>query len=139
MEYYTNISASVDNDAYFDLMLTNTWQLDGEGGSGNLAFAGSQQKVTAVSAREMWRQDHHRNLFGTDRKTPFDKSKATEWQTTMKTGHTDEVYKQEGITGAGSATFGKTPFAYKNQFMSEQQRERGEQWQGVHHSEQDMV
>jgi len=87
----------------------------------------------------MWRQDHHRNLFGTDKATPFDKTKNTEWQTSMKSGHTDEVYKQEGITGAGSATFGKTPFAYKNQFMNEQQRERGDQWKGVHHSEDSMV
>jgi len=28
IEYYQNISASVDNDEYFDLMMTNTWNLD---------------------------------------------------------------------------------------------------------------
>lgn len=57
----------------------------------------------------------------------------------MKSGHTDEVYKQEGIQGAGSATFGKSPFAYKNQFMNEAQRERGDQWSGVHQTNDDMV
>ena len=28
LEYYQNISASIDNDDYFDLMMTNTWNLD---------------------------------------------------------------------------------------------------------------
>lgn len=28
IEYYQNISASIDNDDYFDLMMTNTWNLD---------------------------------------------------------------------------------------------------------------
>jgi len=27
-EYYQNISASIDNDDYFDVMMTNTWNLD---------------------------------------------------------------------------------------------------------------
>lgn len=35
IEYYTNISANIDNDAYFDLMINNAWNLDGKGGSGN--------------------------------------------------------------------------------------------------------
>ena len=28
IEYYQNISASIDNDDYFDLMMTNTWNLN---------------------------------------------------------------------------------------------------------------
>lgn len=28
LEYYQNISASIDNDDYFELMMTNTWNLD---------------------------------------------------------------------------------------------------------------
>ena len=46
IEYYTNISANIDNDAYFDLMMTNAWNLDGKNNTGNLAYAGSQRKVT---------------------------------------------------------------------------------------------
>lgn len=29
IEYYQNISASIDNDDYFELMMTNTWNLNG--------------------------------------------------------------------------------------------------------------
>lgn len=79
IEYYTNISANIDNDAYFDLMITNAWNLEGKNNTDNLAFAGSSKRVTQVSARECWRQDFHRNLFGTDKSTPFTKGKATDW------------------------------------------------------------
>jgi hypothetical protein len=29
VEYYNNISCSIDNDEYFNLMIKNAWQLDG--------------------------------------------------------------------------------------------------------------
>jgi Ca2+-binding EF-hand superfamily protein len=55
IQYYTNISANIDNDAYFDLMMQNAWNLDGKGNTDNLPYAGSQRKVVAVSARDQWR------------------------------------------------------------------------------------
>jgi hypothetical protein len=30
MEYYNNVSASIDNDQYFELMMINAWKLNGE-------------------------------------------------------------------------------------------------------------
>lgn len=29
IEYYNNVSMSIDDDAYFDLMMNNAWNLDG--------------------------------------------------------------------------------------------------------------
>lgn len=28
MEYYTNVGASIDDDKYFELMMTNAWNLN---------------------------------------------------------------------------------------------------------------
>jgi hypothetical protein len=30
LEYYTNISVSIDNDEYFSLMMNNSWNLKGD-------------------------------------------------------------------------------------------------------------
>jgi hypothetical protein len=79
VEYYTNISANIDNDAYFDLMMSNAWNLEGKNNSENTPFAGTSGKVTQFSAKEAWRNDHHRNLFGVDKETPFVKSKDVDW------------------------------------------------------------
>ena len=30
MEYYSNISSSIDNDQYFELMINNAWNVKGD-------------------------------------------------------------------------------------------------------------
>jgi len=52
LEYYNNISMSIDNDEYFDLMMNNAWNLDGS-------------KVT----KKGWKmeEDNNNNLKGTKR------------------------------------------------------------------------
>lgn len=30
LEYYNNVSMSIDDDAYFELMMNNAWNLDGK-------------------------------------------------------------------------------------------------------------
>lgn len=139
VEYYTNISANIDSDAYFDLMINNAWNLDGRNNTDNLPFAGSKKKVTNVSARDAWRQDHHRNLFGTDKVTPFMKTKNQEWQTSNNGTYTDSVFiPQQQLPSAGGATF-KNPNDYKQQLMSDIQRNSSITYAAVPHTEEDMV
>jgi len=133
VEYYTNISANIDNDAYFDLMMQNTWNIEGRNNPDSAPFAGSNRKVTQVSARDMWRLDHHRNLFGTDKKTPFVKSKEGEWSTSNRVGNNDNVYMASSMPSAGSSTF-QDPNMYKNQNMTAEQRAKG-----IHTSDKDMI
>lgn len=122
IEYYTNISANIDNDAYFDLMMTNAWNIDGKNNTEKLPYAGSSRVVTAVSARDKWRQDHHRNLFGTDKNTPFVKSKGGEWQTQTKGSYNEAALQNNNMAMAGSATYYNDP---KMKFMTTSQRHTG--------------
>ena len=54
MEYYNNISVNIDNDSYFDLMISNTWGLDGSTNPAAMPYAGVAKKVAKVSAREQY-------------------------------------------------------------------------------------
>lgn len=62
-------------------MMSNVWNLSGKDAHSSMPFAGTCRKVTAVNARDQYRQDHHRNLFGTDQSTPFNKHHASQWET----------------------------------------------------------
>lgn len=44
IEYYTNISANIDNDAYFDLMISNAWNIEGRNNTDTMAYAGGSKK-----------------------------------------------------------------------------------------------
>lgn len=70
--FYSFISMGIDSDALFELQLTSVWNLSDNTVSG-MPFAGTSRKISAVNAREQYRNDHHRNLFGTDTQTPFGK------------------------------------------------------------------
>jgi Ca2+-binding EF-hand superfamily protein len=45
MEYYNNVSINIDNDAYFDLMISNAWGLEGGNNPAAMPYAGVQKKV----------------------------------------------------------------------------------------------
>jgi len=92
LEYYSHVSSNIDSDAYFELIMSNAWNLDSRNNPSSMPFAGSNKKITAINAREAYRHDHHRNLFGTDNKTPFDKRAQTEWKSSK------EAYLQHDMT-----------------------------------------
>lgn len=73
LEYYANVSANIDSDAHFELMMSNAWNIESRNNPASMPYAGSANRITNVSSREAYRRDHHRNLFGTDKQTPFNK------------------------------------------------------------------
>ena len=79
LEYYTHVSASIDSDAYFELMMSNTWNIESANNPASMPYAGSKAKISAVSSRDAYLRDHHRNLFGTDKETPFQKKAGGQW------------------------------------------------------------
>ena len=81
LEYYAHVSANIDSDAYFELMMSNAWNFESANNPNSMAYAGSKSTIKTVNSREAYRHDHHRNLFGTDKATPFSKTKNSEWQT----------------------------------------------------------
>lgn len=135
MEYYTNISVSIDNDAYFDLMISNAWGLEGGSNPASMPYAGVAKKVARVNAREAYRQDHHRNLFGTDQATPFAKGTGQHWQSASHTAM-GGAEPSSGNPAAGTTTFYNQD-AYRNQFGST--RETGVDYSGIRHKDDELV
>ena len=51
-------------------------------------FVVATAKISTVSARDAYRRDHHRNLFGTDKATPFqNRQESTQWQTSTSNSY----------------------------------------------------
>ena len=84
MEYYNNISCNIDSDAHFDLLITNAWNLDNKNNYENMPYAGTSGKVTAIKARDAWRHDHHRTLWGDHPTAPVPNKTVSEWTTTTR-------------------------------------------------------
>lgn len=68
-----------------------------------MPFAGTARKINNVNAREAYRNDHHRNLFGTDKGTPFGKNQSS-WATSSQQAHTGSQGQGAGAAGTAQVT-----------------------------------
>lgn len=82
--------------------------------------------------------DFHKNLFGTDKSTPFTKGKAEDWKTTAKNSANGDVHASQNAQSAGNSTFQK-PGDYKMQFMTSSQRTTGVKYSGIQHTDDELV
>lgn len=81
--------------------MSNVWNIESRNNPASMPFAGTAKKITGVNSRDAYRNDHHRNLFGTDKATPFEKGKETGWQTTT-TSHFKDGGNPDQMKAAGS-------------------------------------
>ena len=91
--------------------MSNAWGLNGSTNPANMPYAGTSRKINNVNAREAYRQDHHRNLFGTDNATPFTKNNSHKFQTSSQLDSFGRVQQP----AAGSATI-HNQGAYSEEF-----------------------
>lgn len=78
-----------------------------------MPYAGTSGKVTAIKARDAWRHDHHRTLWGDHPTAPVPKKLVSDWTTTTRQMGHGSI---ESFTAppAGSATvpgYNETPGA----------------------------
>jgi len=70
-EYYNNVSASVDTDDYFALMMTNAWNLDnktyGKAWGGQVGGKTSINLGSAASKRDQQQQQRPQSSYGQQR------------------------------------------------------------------------
>jgi calcyphosin len=63
-EYYTNVSSSIEDDTYFELMITNAWKLKDDSVK-NARWAGAYSSNNfSLNHKTQWLADHHRGQFG---------------------------------------------------------------------------
>ena len=116
-------------------MMSNAWGFESANNPASRPYAGSKAKIVNVNSREAYRNDHHRNLFGTDKKTPFEKNKASEWQTS-NAGNFKYQGDGSNLPTAGGGTLGD---ASKMQFLTTSQRDTGVDYRGIKHTDDQLV
>jgi Ca2+-binding EF-hand superfamily protein len=63
VKYYTKISAAVESDSHFDIMMTDVWGLGLQSNAQRLPYAGATSKIYQVNSKNIWKFDHHREML----------------------------------------------------------------------------
>jgi Ca2+-binding EF-hand superfamily protein len=110
-EYYNNVSASIDDDKYFETMMMNAWNLLGESPQ-KAAWAGANgSKNFQTHHKSQWIADHHRSLLAggsVSASAPYGTSEEpTDWSTSLrpKNGDEDLLGLSEKMPTAGAPSW----------------------------------
>ena len=103
ISYYTKMSAAIEGDSYFDLMMTDTWRLGLRNNVDRLPYAGVSSKIYQVDSKAIWNYDHHKTMFSSEHPMkPYEEEKAD-----SKYGKS--IYEMsEAVKGAGMPSFPRT-------------------------------
>lgn len=91
-EYYANVSASIDDDAYFETMMSNAWKLRGSAAVQE-AWAGQiSSRDFNPNHKMQYLVDNHRSMFtgSVASSAPFGTFEApTEYKSALRPGNED--------------------------------------------------
>lgn len=114
-EYYNNVSSSIENDQYFELMMTNAWHLNGE--TKGTAWAGAFSSTGFnPNHKAQWLADHHRSQYtgSVISSAPFGTSnEPADWSTALRPLSTniDLLAASSNMKSAGNPTSNSSQFA----------------------------
>src|SRR3569833_2815371 len=93
IEYYNNVSASVDNDQYFELMMINAWKLHGE--------APRKPAWTNVAKKDLYKEG-----YTVSQLAPFGVSETpTDYSTNLRPSQQANTQVYQTMPPAGSASW----------------------------------
>ncbi|OMJ86586.1 hypothetical protein SteCoe_11872 [Stentor coeruleus] len=115
LEYYSNISSSIDDDAYFELMMSSAWRIKEEGVK-NVPWAGATSSGSFnPNHKNQWLLDHHRSQFGGTviSSAPFGTSEEPiDYTTNLRPGKNegDLLIMSQNIQPAGNPSWASNRF-----------------------------
>jgi Ca2+-binding EF-hand superfamily protein len=113
-EYYNNVSASIDDDAYFETMMINAWKLQGEGPLREAWAGGYRGRDFKPNSKQQWMNDHHRSAIAgsTSAAAPYGTDTVEiDWGTTNRpsTAQSDLLRASSSAKPAGQSSWPEVP------------------------------
>lgn len=107
LEYYSNVASSIEDDAYFEVMMNNAWRLQEP--HKPVAWAGSFSSSSYnPNHKVQWLADHHRSQFGGSvaENAPFGtSSEPIDYSTHLRPRPAEFSLQSENVPPAGTSTW----------------------------------